>query len=290
MKLLSFSGAATKIAAHAAHGKGILEVENFKPNIVAGVSSGALVILPLLLGKHRELKKLTTTLKLSDIFDSEPVNNKGKVTAKAIINSVFSGALGSMVNLELLLRSMVSETEFNLLMGKLRCPLIYVGVTNVTKDSKDSFELVRLNELSYDLAISYIVASCSIPIYSPPVKINDSYYFDGGLKMHNPATAVIRKYKDRLTEVYSVYSRPENDENLDFGYSGKSIGRTISKTFDVIQSGISFENQKTEKELSHKYGIKLVQKFSPRILKGIYDVDNNRLKELYNAVITSYRS
>lgn len=290
MKLLSFSGAATKIAAHAAHGRGILEVEKFRPSIVAGVSSGALVILPLLLGKHKQLRDLTTNLELSDIFDLEPVNKKGKVTIRAVINSLFTGSLGSMNNLELMLRTIVSEAEFNSLMNRFKCPLIYVGVTNMTKDSQNSFELVRINEMDYDTAVKYILASCSISIYSPPIKINDSLYLDGGLKVHNPATALMRIYKDRITDVYSVYSRPDNDENIDFGYSGTSIGRTISKTFDVIQSGISFENQRTEKELATKYRINLTQKFSPRILKGIYDVDNNRLKELYNAVITSYRS
>jgi predicted acylesterase/phospholipase RssA len=283
MKLLSFSGGATKLAGLAAHGSKILEF--YKPDVIAGISAGSLILLPMLLNKHRKLKEVSTNLKFTDIFDKVPVNEQGNITLKGYFRGLTTGSFGSMNNLRTTFKSLVSEQEFNLLTRSRLTPLILVGVTNATKHQ---FELIEINKLKYEQAIDVLIASSTIPIYCPPIKIGEHYFYDGGLKEHNPATAIIRKYKDNIKECISVYSRQADIVEPDWGFNGKYLGRNLSKTIDLMQKDISFENQNTEKELCALYGVKLTQKFSPEIMKGVYDIDNNRLKELYNKVIKSY--
>lgn len=279
MKLLSFSGAATKIASHAAY---CSKFKDYKPNIIAGLSSGSLVIYPYLLGKFEELKNKTTTLKLSDIFDKQPVNEKGKLTISSILRGIFTGSFGSMYNTKKMLKRFISRDEFYKLINSYNCPLIYIGVTNVTLNR---FELILINDCTYEEMLDYTLASCTIPMYCPPIKIGKCYYVDGGLKHHNPASEVIRLHKDILKNVKSIYSIPEGEDSTpDYGFNGKSLGRMLSKTFDMLQSGVSLENQKTEKDLCKQFNIELEQYFAPKIMKGIYDVNNQRLKELFDKV------
>lgn len=284
MKLLSFSGAATKIAAHAAHGKIILE-SGYKPDIYAGVSSGALIILPLILGKFDLLKEKTTNLKLSDIFNHPPVNEKGKITVPALARGAFKGSFGEMENVVDMIRLFVSEEEYNSFIKDKKSPFVYIGITNI---NKDKFELVLINKLKYESFIRVLVASSSIPMFVPPQKLGDCFYYDGGLKHHNPGIEVLRKYPHTIKECISVYSRPErypSEKDIDWGYDGKYLGRNLSKTIEIMQNAISTNDQQSEIDICKINHIKLTQRFSPKIMKGIYDVNGDRLKELYNSII-----
>lgn len=284
MQVLNFSGAATKAAALASHGRIILNKEGYRPRIITGVSSGALVILPMLLQKHSALEKYTTSLTLESIFDKVPVNDEGKVTPIAALRAISSGSLGSMNNLVKMLTEIVTESEYNKLMSHLGTPSCYVGVTNATKDK---FEMVKLNDISYQNAIEFILASCSIPIFCPPIKIGNYYYYDGGVKNHICSTTILNKHRGKISKSISVYSRPLNDTGIDWGFNGKYLGRNIIKTFDMMQRQISEHNQEAESDLAKLYRVNLDQRFSPKVMKGLYDVDNARLRKLYDEIIIS---
>ena len=280
MKLLAFSGGSTKISSFAARGKKILE-SGYTPDIVAGLSSGALIIVPLLLGKHDMLKERTTNLKLSDIFDKNPVNEKGKITLQGYARGLTKGSFGSMKNLELTIKEFVTKDEFYNIVAKKGFPLCYAGITNVTNNE---FELKLLNNLSYEMFVRTLIASATIPLYCPPIKIGKSYYYDGGLIHHNPTIEVLRKYPTTIKEVISVYSRPQDVKEYDPGFNGKSLGRNLSKTLDILQLSISKQDELSEKEFCEARNIKLKQYFSPKIMKGLYDVDPERLSKLYDSI------
>ncbi len=154
MKLLSFSGGSTKICALAAHGTRILTKENYKPDVIVGISSGSLIMLPLILGKHEMLKEITTTLKLSDIFSKLPVNEKGKVPFSSYVRSVITGSLGEMENLRYLIKYFVSEKEFKNFCKNPESPLLYAGVTNM---NTGEFKLIKLNDLTYEAFVTVLM-------------------------------------------------------------------------------------------------------------------------------------
>lgn len=282
MKLLSFSGAATKLCSHAAYGS---RLRDYKPDIIAGLSSGALIIFPYLLGKHEEVKQLSTSITLEDIFDKVPVNEEGNITLKGYIRGITKGSFGTM-GITKLIKSSVSKVEYHHLLNNPNCPQIYVGVTNMTKDR---FELIHINKVSYEDMLKWMVASSTIPLYCPPIEMKGEYYVDGGLKHHSPANEVLRRYKTDIKELISVYSVPEGDNSYpDYGFNGKFLGRYISKTFDVMQSGSSYTDQRVEKELSELYGISIKQYFAESVMKGVWDVNKERLLKLYNSSYNNF--
>lgn len=277
MKLLSFSGAATKIAAHVAHGTRLLKDIGYKPDILAGVSSGALVLLPLALGKFDLLKDLALNLKLSDIFGNSPVDSDGKFTFRAILRALNSGAFGNMAGLEKTIKRVISEEEFTAYRFDKSLPICLVGYTNF---NTNRFTLVNLKEVDYDMMIKVLLASCSIPIYVPPVEINGYQCMDGGVMYHNPASVVLYDYP--VTECVSVYSRPKDADTIDLHFTGTSLGRAVSKTFEILQDASSRKDEAYEVDYCKRRGIRLTQLFSPSKLKGVYDVDPERLKDLYD--------
>lgn len=278
MKVLSFSGGATKIGALAAHGKNILK--SYDPDVMVGVSAGSLILLPMILNKHDEIKDLVTSLEFSDFFSKSPVNKKGKVTLPAYWRGITKGAFGVM-DLKPVLSKLVSESEFNSFKhGKIKA---YAGVFNMTKNN---FELILLNSLSYEDFFLYVTASSTIPVYCNPVKIGDFFYYDGGLKYHNAASYFISK--NDVTELISVYSRPKHESEIDWGYDGKYLGRNLSKTIDSMINSISLLNENRESEICELKKIKLTHKFSPNIMKGVYDIDHGRLSKLYQSVDDQY--
>lgn len=280
MKLLAFSGGATKIVALVAHGTKVLQ-SGYTPDIVVGVSSGSLVMLPLILGKYELLKEKTTNLKLSDIFDKAPVNEKGKITLASGLRGLTKGSLGTMNNLKESIKFFVSEKEFNDFCKNKKSPLLYAGVTNM---NTYKFKLILLNNLTYEAFIETVLASSSIPVFTPPVKIGKELYYDGGLIHHNPAINLLRSKKYNITECVSIYSRPEIIEDYDPKYNGLSIGRNLSKTVEFLQNSVSLHDSEAEKDFCKGNNIKLIQRFSPKIMKGVYDVDSERLKLLYDSI------
>ena len=281
MKILSFSGGATKICALVAHGTNVLK-SGYKPDVLVGVSSGSLVMLPLLLGKYEMLKEITTNLKLSDIFDKMPVNEKGKIPFKAFVRSVFTGSLGSMNNLKYMIEYFVSKKEFEDFCKNENSPILYAGITNM---NTNEFHLKKLNNLTYEAFIEVLIASCSIPVYTPPIKIGKELYYDGGLIHHNAAIRYLKKNHENITECISVYTREKNANEYDPKYNGKSLGRNLSKSVDFLQKAISIHDASAEKLFCKSKKIKLTQLFSPKVLKGVYDVNPERLKKLYDLVI-----
>jgi predicted acylesterase/phospholipase RssA len=284
-KLLSFSGAGTKIVSHCVHAEHLMR--DYRPDIIAGISSGSLVIFPSLLGKFDELKEFSTSLSLEDIFYKVPVNSEGKLKLLSIWRLFRTGSFGVMdgpTGIRATIKKFVSEEEFNqVLKSGVK---IYVGVNNITQGK---FELIFLNNKTYEEAITWLIASSSIPLYVPAVKIGSFYYNDGGVRCFNPAAPVMRLYKNLIKECVSVYAtEPEVYSKPDNKFDGTSMGRNLSKTFEAIQDSIADMNVQSEIDLAEAYGIKLTQKFSKKILKGVYDIDPARLKELQTVIESEY--
>jgi predicted patatin/cPLA2 family phospholipase len=279
MKVLSISGGSTKITALAAHGKNILGY--YKPDVYIGVSAGSILLLPMILGKHNEIEKIVTNLKFSDFFSKSPVNESGKIKISAYIRGLTTGSFGEM-DLSAVISKLVSECEFNDF--KISENNVYFGVYNMTLNK---FELIHANSLNYEEFILYVTASSAIPVYCKPIKIGDYYYHDGGLKYHNAASYFL--INNDIEELVSVYSRPKEDSKVDWGYNGKYIGRNLSKSIDSMINSISILNEKNEFDICRLRNIKLKQHWSPSIMKGVYDINNDRLRLLYDEVDSQYK-
>jgi predicted acylesterase/phospholipase RssA len=284
MKVFNISGGATKVGGLFAKSERIIKEFGYKPDVISGISSGALLALPIALGKWDELKALVTNITLNHIFDNYPVNKKGKITLKSIWRLLIGKpSLGTQNNLRKTLSSLITEKDFDkYINGKY--PKVFIGVTNF---NTGEFELVSVQSLDYGQYLDYVIASASIPFAVEGVEINGDIYFDGGVLHHACSTEVIRKYKSKITHCITVFSRPRN-MNLSYELFDQIDVTQVAKQYENISTAYaSLTDQIVEKELCTQYKIKNIQVFCPSVLKSLYDVDPERLKELY---LRSYNS
>jgi predicted acylesterase/phospholipase RssA len=278
MKIFNISGGATKVGGLFAKSERIIKEFGYKPDVISGISSGALLALPIALGKWDELKELVSNITLDHIFDNNPVNKKGKVTLKAIWRLLMGEpSLGTQNNLRKTLSKLITEKDFDKYING-NYSKVFIGVTNF---NTGEFELVNVQDLDYGQYLDYVIASASIPFAVEGVEINGDIYFDGGVLHHTCSTEVIRKYKSKITHCITVFSRPRN---MDLSYElFDQIDITqVAKQYENISTAYaSLTDQIVEKELCTQYKIKNIQVFCPRVLKSLYDVDPTRLKELY---------
>jgi len=253
MKIYNLSGGATKIGGLFAKSERIIKEFGYKPDVISGVSSGALLALPIAMGKWDELKALITTITLDHIFDNYPVNKKGKITLKSIWRLLIGKpSLGTQNNLRKTLSSLITEKDFDkYINGKY--PRVYIGVTNF---NSGEFELINVQNLDYGQYLDYVIASASIPFAVEGVEIDGDIYFDGGVLHHTCATEVIRKFKTKITHCITVFSRPRNMD-LSYDLFDQIDITQVAKQYENISTAYaSLTDQIVEKELCTQYKIK----------------------------------
>jgi predicted acylesterase/phospholipase RssA len=278
MKIYNLSGGATKIGGLFAKSERIIKEFGYKPDVISGVSSGALLALPIAMGKWDELKFLIHNIKLEDIFDNSPVSKKGKITLKAIWRLLMGKpSFGTQNNLRLTLSKLITEGDFDKYING-NYPKVFIGVTNF---NTGEFELINIQSLYYEQYLDYVIASASIPFAVEGVEIEGDIYFDGGVLHHTCTTEVIRKYKSKVTHCITIFSRPRNMD-LSYDLFNQIDITQVAKQYENISTAYaSLTDQVVEKELCTQYKIKNIQVFCPSVLKSLYDVDPTRLKELY---------
>ena len=260
---LSISGGATDIVTLAGCAISILE-KGFEPNSFSGVSAGAILSLPLALRKYTEIENLVKNFSLDTIFDKKPIGKKGGVSIQAI-SRVAMGAksFGTYGNLRKTLMSVVSKDDFNKLEHD-----VFVGVTNFTNGKS---EVHNLMNYSYEDAISFIIASASIPLFSEPVKIQGSEYFDGGIRDHCIANKLLDQYGD-INELVTIYVRDPLNE-----FVCSDILALAERTIQIRSSEISLSDQTIEKLICTERGIKYQTFNLTGQMKSFFDTDKDRI-------------
>lgn len=282
MKLYNLSGGATKIGGLYAKSQRIIQEFGYKPDIISGVSSGALLTLPIALNKWKELDVLINDFDLDTIFDNKPFNEKGKITLKAIWRTITGKpSFGTQNNLRKTLSSVITETDFQdyiVKAGNKEVPVVYIGVTNF---NTGKFELINVTKVTYTQYLDYVIASTSIPLAVEAVKIGENYYYDGGVLHHTCTNALINNLGNKITHCITVFSRPEGYDLSYKNFNQVDIGQVFKATQDLQIANISISDQRIEKLLCKQYGIVNKQVFCPKVLTSMYDVDKNRLQQLY---------
>jgi predicted acylesterase/phospholipase RssA len=266
MKALSMSGGGTKIAGLL----GAVEALNEQFDIVAGVSAGAIMVPIVGCNKIQEAKKVILNLKLSDIFSEKPVNKNGAITVNAILN-VAKGKtyLGKIDNLLVTLSDTITELDWHWSAK----PIMLVQ----SVDMEDGHRWIEnIKNVSRPEAFRAIKASASIPVFVDGV----NSYFDGGLRNHNPSRAIIERYGSELTELVSIYTRPENlSEAIDQEYEPSNVLDVLKRSIEIMSIEISKRDAEYEKEKAKELGFKLRQIFLPIRSNGFYDI--SEMKTMY---------
>ena len=101
VKILNLSGAATKIAGLAGAAYYLSNEYGYRPNIITGISSGAILTIPIAMRKWETINYLVKNFGLSDIFDKPPVNEQNKVRLRAYFRAAIGkSSFGTQGNLK----------------------------------------------------------------------------------------------------------------------------------------------------------------------------------------------
>ncbi len=100
--------------------------------------------------------------------------------------------------------------------------------------------------------LSYIMASASIPLFFPAVKINDKHWYDGGLRDVTPLGAVFRERPD---EIVVILTFPINENLNPILAATKHRGalRTILRALDIMSNEISANDLQLANAINQSY-------------------------------------
>lgn len=289
MKILNLSGGATKAAGEVGAARYIMEDCGYMPDIISGISAGAVLSLPIALASKYpylwpEIKKMSVNLEFDSIFSVSPLNKKGTGLA------VFPGglfrilrkkeSLGVMGNLKNTLRKLVTCERFlSYCNPEYGYPDVYVGSVDV---KTGNISYLNLKDLSYEEALDKIVASSSIPIIAETVKIQSGYHLDGGLRDNIGSVYLLNKFGKQITECVSIYSRPKQlHQILDENWVPKDIFKVVERTVDILMLEISKSDELIETLMCEQRNIKRNAIFVPKVLEELLEVDTNKLQKLY---------
>lgn len=283
-KYIHFSGGGTKGIGQLGFYSAIHGHMHF--NVGSGVSIGAAILLPCLMGKHQEAVNMFDGIELSTFFNVPPVNERGKLTLKSVWRAIRGKSLGDQDNLVVRMREIVTEEEFEEWKA-LSGQRAYVG----SVDLGSGKQVVRaLHEMGYEDMLMAVLASASIPVYTEPVTHFGLYEYDGGIRSHIIAWDVLKMEKagqgsDDEAESLAVFTRPENHRDRDLWRPASKRLETqasiLSRTIDVMNREISKNDETLHEAYCWEHGLVCRNIFLPSLLKSPYDVDENRLQALY---------
>jgi predicted patatin/cPLA2 family phospholipase len=295
MKHLGISGGGTKIAGLFGVAEALLLEKKFKPDVISGISAGAILALPLALGKFDEIKKLVLNFKLDDFFSSSPVKENGGFTGAAIWR-ILTGKpyLGTQQHLESKLHAIVSEAEFLAYQTDNTKPACIIGCVDFITGGRT---YCNLKQVSYADFPKLVNASSSLPIFTKgirmKVKNKDMYLFDGGVRDHIATAYILNgqdsEFKGKITESISVFSRPEDFKVLPETFDDKNVMSILSRYVDITNVEISKNDEEQLDEICRANGIRSSKFYLPRVMKTVYDTDPNRLKKIYEEGLTEGR-
>lgn len=192
--------------------------------ILAGSSAGAINTAALACGAHHfrqtvgHLWQIWYDLKIEKVF-SVASQSFFRIGAKLVRDLTFGGVLRHSTSNHLLdtapLRklllenmkfdSIVSNIEKGALKGfSISATNYYTGTGIIFFDGPDTIkDWARSHRMSRrsQLGVDHVLASCAIPIFFPPVKIGESYYGDGCIRLSTPFSPAIHMGASRILAI-----------------------------------------------------------------------------------------
>jgi len=209
-KVLFLSGGGTKIVFLASVALHLIRSKKLHFQHYVGVSAGSLISIMLAMRKYDELETSVLDTKTSDIFRYNPKSFIGTFLA---LWNVLSGKtyLYDDSALKNRLKKMITKDQFERYIKDPNTPKCYIICVDVNNGKE---LLIDIKKQNYYNAINYILASTAIPVFVGHKIVNGRKLYDGGLRSHIGAATWLRKHIDQINECYSVYSRPQDLENI----------------------------------------------------------------------------
>ena len=277
MKALHLSGGGTKGIGQFGAVDALLNYRGYKPDLYSGISIGAILIVPIALGKFKQIENVIEELSLKTIFNVPPVNKNGKIRTRSILRFLFGNSFGEQYNIIKELKKVVSESEFNSYCKDPQSPVCIIMSVDILTGQRT---FTNVKELTYKEWLVYTLASASIPLFTESVDFRGRILYDGGVRNHIISHWCMEYFP--IKESISIYSRPQ-DFSLNAIDECPSELEKFERSLDIALLQISKYDEMEENNIARTRNIKNFQIFLPRILKGVYDTDKERLEKLKDA-------
>lgn len=210
--------------------------------IFLGTSAGALNVA--LLGQARNrIELIARTQQLKQLWlgikGNSSIYNK---SFGGLLNLFFSEALYCPSGLRRLL-----ETNINL--DCLFDPATLVKVTTVAIETGELFYADTRSPQLKDDFLKFILASASIPLFFPPVKIKGKHWYDGGLKDMTPLGAVFCENPDEIVVIVTYPLGPDLGPRLPKATYG-GVFKTVARIVDILTSEIAAQDLQLAKAIN----------------------------------------
>lgn len=279
MKHLGISGGSTKISGLTGAAETLILEKHYKPDIISGISAGAIIALPIALGLWDELIKVTTSFSLDTIFSKKPLDEKGDITFGGI-RRILAGkeSLGEHFNLVNVLKEIIPADLFEEYTKNDCYPSVWIGAVDFVTYETKFFNLKTVSYIDY---LKIILGSSAMPVYTPSSKYDDMFLFDGGVVFHIGTPWVLENIPN-ITESVSIFSRSENYEQCDNEWEPSTMFSVAKRYVEMNLVNVSRMNEMLENLLCEKLNIKQTKIFLPIHLDGMYDVNRQRILNMYN--------
>lgn len=274
--VVSYSGASTKIAFHFGVAKALHEYE-IKPRVITGISAGAIISLPVAMGKWKEAEKLLLSFSLDKhVWGKRPIGKKGGFTLAGIKRVLFGAkSFGDQEGLRATLKSIITPRDFEIYKGSLSMPACHVGAVDLKTGSR---HIVNLKEVTYEEYLDAVMASSTIIPFVPSIKTQSKFLVDGGYRNHILSGWAIEKFAPKAH--VSVYSRPENFRDMiDTDYEEDNAIDPFTRSLDIMSAEISKSDEDMEDVLCGIHRVEQIKIFPPyKLAKDIYETSPEKNK------------
>jgi len=252
--------------------------QGIKPDVISGISSGSILTF-ILCGSKSPITLLqdkSIGFKNTDVFSNPPFTKKGKLTLSSIWNGIFNNYLSKQDKLFDLLKTLVSEDEWEVYRNSKTSPDGIIMAVDMIKGSR---EFVNLKNYKYTDAIALVVASSSIPVFVKPVYHKDMVLVDGGIRNHILTEWILDNYL--IKESYSVFSRSKDFKKYVTKDKLKTLPQILMRTIDIMQNEISKADELLADLKAERKGITNKNFYIDNILDNVYEDDPDKQLKLF---------
>jgi hypothetical protein len=260
--------------------------KGFHPNAIAGVSAGAYVAaVKGMIGANgmlREIKNLDVT----KAFKKIPLKKNGKLKPYTWLRVLLGFNYVSVMDGRPMLRNIITPEIYYRYKNSDHTPTIFTLAVNATTGERAFFNL-KYDPIDYEEMLKMVEASARIPFMTEAVEIRGQYYWDGGNRDHIPSMKLLDYYKGKIelhketfgNKLLSIYSRPKDHVSINTSWD-KNAFTTLLRSIEIFSIETSKSDERIEKELCDKYGIKRDSIYLPKYLNNYYHSDPSLIKML----------
>lgn len=257
-----------------------------KPNVLTGVSSGAIICFLYVCGRLTEgLAMARKSHNINVIFSkrNNPVNKKGGLSIWAIWR-ILSGKnyLGEMDNLEKNIREICSVLDFLKYKENPHAPHCYI----LAIESKTGMHVIRnLKDCTYEEAIDLVIGSSSIAPTIKEREFRGVMLNDGGHRGHSAGAYLLRRNIDgmrtNLKQCITIFSRPapKDYEALALDKSNNFFNRLINFTIGTFVKETSLNDAFMEDWICEENDIQYKPVYIDKFTEDTYHITPEEIEE-----------